>query len=65
LGGGPIIVTAVDFGKGEGAVVRCPKCLHFVPLQEQWLGQVVTCPRAGCQGRMRLNPFVAGRLDGS
>lgn len=56
---GPIIVTALDLGAGP--VVRCPFCLEHLPLEEGWLGQVIDCPRPGCNGRMRLNPFVVRR----
>jgi hypothetical protein len=54
----PIIVTAADFG--HGPAVRCPFCLEQLPLEEGWLGQVIDCPRLGCEGRMRVNPFVVG-----
>jgi hypothetical protein len=53
---GAIIVTAADFGRGPK--VRCPACLQHLPLQKGWLGQEITCPRRGCDGRMRVNPFV-------
>jgi len=59
LGGiqyGPIVVTAVDFG--QGPTVRCPACLQHLPLEEGWLGQEIACSRPGCDGRMRVNPFV-------
>jgi hypothetical protein len=55
---GPIIVTAVDFG--EGPAVRCPACFEQLPLGEGWLGQEIDCPRPGCEGRMRVNPFIVG-----
>ena len=53
---GPIIVTAVD--SGAGPRVHCPACRTLLPLQEDWLGQVVSCPQPGREGRMRVNPFV-------
>jgi WD40 repeat protein len=57
---GPIIVTAVDFGSGP--VVRCPLCLAELPLPDDLLGaEEMRCTEAGCEGRMRVNPFVAGR----
>jgi sarcosine oxidase gamma subunit len=55
---GPIIVTAVDFG--DGPKVRCRFCLEHLPLDPGWLGQVIKCPRPGCDGRLRVNPFIAG-----
>jgi hypothetical protein len=57
---GPVIVTAVDLGGGP--VVRCPACLEKSLLDESWLGQVLPCPRPGCESRMRVNPFVT-RLE--
>lgn len=57
---GPIIVTALDFG--QGAQVPCPYCIQVSPLEKEWLGQVIDCPR--CQGRMRVNPFIAGPTKG-
>lgn len=56
---GTIIVTAVDLGNRR--VVHCPACLEYLPLEEAWLGQVIDCPRLGCDGHMRVNPFVVGR----
>ena len=56
---GPIVVTAAD--SGEGLAGRCPTCLEHVPLDLGGLGQEMDCPRAGCDGRMRVNPFVARR----
>jgi hypothetical protein len=56
---GPILVTAVD--SGSGALVRCPGCLEFLPLKKEWLGRETECPRPGCNGRLRVNPFVAER----
>ncbi len=56
--GYPIIVTAVDFG--QGLVIRCPGCAQMVPFQQQWLGQEIHCPREGCDGWMRVNPFTVG-----
>jgi hypothetical protein len=53
---GPIIVTAVDFGSGP--LVRCPFCLAQLALHEDWLGEDVDCAEPGCEGRMRVNPFV-------
>ena len=53
---GPIVVTAVNLGDGPN--VRCPACSQQLPLEENWLGKVIDCPRAGCNDRMRVNPFV-------
>ncbi len=55
----PIIVTATDFG--DGLVVRCPFCHESTPLDKDWLGQEIECPQAGCDGRLRVNPFVVER----
>jgi WD40 repeat protein len=52
----PIIVTAADFG--HGPKVRCPACFEQFPSEKSWLGQTIDCPRPGCKGRMRVNPFV-------
>lgn len=56
---GPIIVTASD--GSDGPSVRCPACLEYLPLEEDWLGQVIDCSRSGCDGHMRVNPFVVGQ----
>jgi hypothetical protein len=56
---GPIVVTAVD--RNGGPTVRCAACLEYAPLEEGWLGEVVACPRDGCEGRMHINPFVVQR----
>ena len=56
---GPIVVTAVDLGSGPA--VRCPGCLKLLPLEEDWLGEEIECPRRGCEARMRVNPFVVER----
>ena len=53
---GPLIVTAVN--SGARTVIHCPFCLHRLPLKKKWLGQVITCPRRGCEGRMRVSPFI-------
>jgi hypothetical protein len=53
---GPIIVTAAD--EEEGRTVRCPICHERLPLEAARLGQVVDCPRPGCDGLMRVNTFV-------
>ena len=53
---GPIIVTAVD--RGDGLTLRCPACLEHLPLKKRWLGEEITCPCEGCEGRMRVNRFV-------
>jgi hypothetical protein len=63
LGSGPrrrIIVTAVDFGKGDGHVIRCPFCNKSSPLKEEWLGQEIECPQEGCGAPLKVNPFVVG-----
>ena len=41
-------------------MVRRVFCLEYLPLEEGWLGKVVDCPRPGCDGRMRVNRFIAG-----
>jgi len=57
-GGGqePLIVTARR-GKGKLSVF-CPVCANTSEIQEEWLGQVISCPQAGCQARLKLNAFV-------
>ncbi len=63
LGSGPrrrIIVTAVDFGEGDGHVIRCPFCNKSSPLREEWLGQEIECPTEGCGGPLKVNPFKVG-----
>ncbi len=64
IGTGVPIITAVHFPDRDTPVFRCPKCLQFVPLFEEWLGTTMTCPREDCGGRLKLNPFVAGRSQG-
>jgi len=54
---GPIVVTAVG---GRRSVVRCPNCRQSHGLDEAWLGQVIDCPTATCDLRLRVNPFLAG-----
>jgi len=54
----PFIVTAVNLGNGHE--VRCPACLTYLPLKKDWLGQEIACREPGCDGRMRVNPFVIG-----
>jgi hypothetical protein len=62
----PLIVTAVDFGKGH--VVRCPWCntTHAVSEERRrdWLGQEITCPNKECGGPLKVNPFVVDRAQG-
>jgi WD40 repeat protein len=55
---GPIVVTAVDLGKGARPALRCPKCLQFHPLNDAWLGQVIVCPTPECSLSLSVNPFV-------
>jgi hypothetical protein len=52
----PLIVTAVDFGKG--LVVRCPWCNKQSPFNKEWRGADIACPQ--CQGPLRVNKFVVG-----
>jgi len=58
----PLIVTAVDLG--EGLMVRCPWCNTEHPVTEerrpQWLGEVIACPNEGCEGKLKVNPIIAG-----
>ena len=53
---GPIVVTAVDQA-GE-LTARCPACFQQSPIETDRLGQEVMCRLTGCDGRMRVNPFV-------
>ena len=55
---GPIIVTALDLGKGAGPALRCPKCFRLRPLDDAWLGEVIECPTPNCGLRLRVNPFI-------
>jgi len=55
---GPIIVTAVDLGKGTEPALRCPKCFQSHPLDDAWLGEVIECPTPSCGLSLRVNPFV-------
>jgi hypothetical protein len=55
---GPIIVTAVDLGKGAEPALRCPKCLRLHPLVDASLGEVIECPTPDCSLSLRVNPFV-------
>jgi hypothetical protein len=55
---GPIVVTAVDLGKGTGPALRCPKCFRFHPLDDAWLGEVIECPTPDCRLSLRVNPFI-------
>jgi hypothetical protein len=55
----PIIVTATDFG--DGLVIRCPFCNRSTPFNSEWLGQKITCPQEGCDGPLKVNPFVVER----
>lgn len=52
----PIVVTAID--QGTGPLVLCPWCSESIALSRSQLGAEVTCLRAGCNGRMRVNPAV-------
>jgi len=55
----PIIVTATDFG--DGLVIRCPFCNKSTPFNDEWLGQEIQCPQQGCDGQLKVNPFVVER----
>ena len=55
----PIIVTAVDLG--SGLAIRCPFCNTSKPLKKEWLGIEIKCPQEGCNGPLRVNPFVVTR----
>jgi len=54
---GPVIVTALE---RDGALtVRCPACFKQHPLLElAQLDEVTTCPRPGCETKLKVNPFV-------
>jgi hypothetical protein len=54
----PLIVTGVDFGHGDGMVVRCPWCNTTHPFQQEWRGTDIACP--SCDGPLRVNKFVVG-----
>ena len=67
-----IIVTATDFGFGQGLVIRCPHCnaVHAINgecepcrachLLERWLGREVACPSENCNGPLKVNNFTVG-----
>ena len=55
----PIIVSATDFG--DGLVIRCPFCNEFTPFNNNWLDQEIECPQEGCDGPLKVNPFVVER----
>lgn len=59
---GAIVVTAVD--RGNGSVVRCPKCWQAHPLKDDWLGRVIDCPTPTCGLSLRVNPFIVGHNGG-
>jgi hypothetical protein len=52
----PLIVTAVEFGRG--LVVRCPWCNTEHPLVRDWLGEEIRCPNDGCGGPLKVNEFL-------
>ena len=47
----PIIVTVTDFHDGDGYRIRCPICLVRYPLDDDWLGNVMSCPGKDGSGR--------------
>lgn len=57
----PLIVTAVNFGKG--LVVRCPWCNTEHPLDRDWLGNEIECPNSECGGPLKVNTFTVGDSD--
>jgi len=52
----PLIITAIE--SGSGLVIRCPVCLHNLPLENNTLGTVISCPNPACSKLLRVNPFV-------
>jgi hypothetical protein len=57
----PLIVTAVNFGKGM--VLRCPWCNTEHPLDRDWLGNEIECPDEECGGPLKVNTFTVGDSD--
>ena len=53
---GPIVSTAIRHNRG--LMVRCPACQHQLPITENQLGSVVTCPTEACGVKLKINPFV-------
>jgi hypothetical protein len=53
---GPIVITAA--ADGDELTVRCPACGEAFAVDHDRLGTDITCPRAACGTRLRINPFV-------
>ena len=54
-----IIVTGVDFGKGDGYVLRCPHCNTVHKFQDDWQeDEKFICPNDDCRGPLKVNNFV-------
>jgi WD40 repeat protein len=53
---GPLIITAID--SGTGPTLRCPLCQHTFPLQIDWLGSIINCPKPDCDTQLKINPFI-------
>jgi hypothetical protein len=56
----PVILTGVDFGKGDGLQIRCPHCNKYHDFQDGWRGIVIPCPTPDCGHRLKINSFVVG-----
>lgn len=59
-GRAPLIVTAVDSGKGLS--VYCPVCNKISAIQKKELDSEITCPQPGCNTQLKVNPFVIQRF---
>ena len=56
---GPIIITALDTGAGDSAILRCPRCRGLFFADPTQLGRVTTCTTEGCGLHLRVNDFVS------
>jgi WD40 repeat protein len=57
---GPIVCSAIE--RMEGLSLLCPVCQKPFLIEEESLGEEMTCPQAGCQTPMKINPFVIRHL---
>ena len=53
---GPVICTAVE--GSEGLSVLCPLCRQRLLIKKESLGGEMTCPKEGCNTRLKINAFL-------